>query len=257
MTKHTDDEQAIPVTYEGGEHDGWVRRAPWPVDEDGRPIDTDTPADTTAAGDGGAQPPHYREPDATEQDDAPNRRRLLWVTLGVLAALVLGLVLWSVFDGTKSSTSKDAPSAATSSASGRAADPVAVKNAITYETAQFAGPREDGCKVAADAATCADVAKVSGTIPLAGLTKPITALKTAHIDGKAGNSDAALPDGGTPGTTVVLVEIHAKNQPATQYEAVAVRDSDRKVIGTKTVNDENRTQPLESIGQQIITEEGQ
>lgn len=234
----------IPVSYDGGPRDGWVRRAPWPVDEDGHRIEDD-----------GSE--HHREPDATEQDDDPNRRRLLWVTLAVLAALVLGLVLWSVFDNTKSSTSKDTPNAATSSASTQTADPAAVKNALTYETAQFAGPREAGCKVAADAATCEDVAKVSKTIPLAGLTKPITSVKTAHIAGQAGHSDAALPDGGTPGVTVVLVEIHAKNQPATQYEAVAVRDSDRKVIGTTTVNDDNRTQPLEAIGQQIITEEGQ
>lgn len=243
--------EGIPVSYDGGPRDGWVRRAPWPVDEDGHRIEDDAPT-----ADDGSE--HHREPDATEQDDDdPNRRRLLWVTLAVLAALVLGLVLWSVFDNTKSSTSKDTPNAATSSASTQAADPAAVKNAIAYQTAWYAGPRSDACKVAVDVDTCNNVADVSKNSAPVGLTKPITSVKTAHIAGQAGNSDAALPDGGTPGVTVVLVEIHAKNQPATQYEAVAVRDTDHKVIGTKTVNDDNRTQPLETIGQQIITEGGQ
>lgn len=250
MSKDTNDE-GIPVEYEGGERSGWVRRAPWPVDETGRRIRDDEPA--TPTGDE-AQRAHYREDDVTEQPSQPKRRRGLWVALAVLAALVLALVLWSVFDGTKASKSTQQPSGAASSSS---ADPTAIKNAVAYETASYAGPRGRECTYEVDAARCKDAATAGATIPLPGLTQPVRSIKTAHVAGTAGNADAALPDNGTPGVTVVLVEIHAKNQPATQYEAVAVRDGDHKVIGTKTVNDENRSLSLDVIGQQIIDEAGQ
>ena len=161
------------------------------------------------------------------------RRPLRWA----LPAIALVLIGWMLVDrlvepdGGPLDTSSGTATGGSSSA--------AQQTALDYETAMLAGESEKACGYEVDPDYCLRILG-SAHQPLATSEAP-KVLETAEVSRPSGVGDE-------PETaTAVLVQFTVKDQAAPQREAVFVRVSDDKVIGTESVSSSDAGRSLQQL----------